>query len=35
MKNKINNIFWWSFLIIYLEIIYKIFVVGNLFTINT
>ena len=35
MKNKINNIFWWSFLIIYLEIIYKIFVIGNLFTINT
>ncbi len=35
MKNKINMFIWWGFLIIYLELIYKLFVVKNLFTINT
>ena len=35
MKNKVNMFLWWSFVIIYLELVYKFFVVKNLLTINT
>ena len=35
MKNKVNMFLWWSFIIIYLELVYKFFVVKNLLTINT
>lgn len=35
MKNKLSIFIWWFFWIIYLEIIYKIFVMQNLLTINT
>lgn len=35
MKNKFKIILWWSFLIIYLEIIYKFFIMKDLLTTNT
>ena len=35
MKNKINIVYWWVFLIIYLEMIYKIFILKNFFSFNT
>ena len=35
MKNKFKIILWWSFWIIYLEIIYKHFIMKDLLTINT
>ena len=35
MKNKINMFAWWSFVILYLEIIYRIFIIGDFFTVNT
>lgn len=35
MKNKFKIILWWSFLIIYLEIIYKVFIMKDLLTTNT
>lgn len=35
MKKKIDLTCWWAFWIIYLEMIYKIFVVGNFFTKST
>ena len=34
-KNKINMIIWWVFWILYLEIIYRIFIVEDLFSSNT
>lgn len=35
MKSKFKIILWWSFLIIYLEIIYKFFIMKDLLTTNT
>ena len=35
MKSKFKIILWWSFLIIYLEIIYKFFIMRDLLTTNT
>lgn len=35
MKGKFKIILWWSFLIIYLEIIYKFFIMKDLLTTNT
>ncbi len=35
MKNKFKLVLWWTTWIIYLEIIYKFFIMKNLFTINT
>ena len=35
MKNKFKLVFWWTIWIIYLEVIYKFFIIKNLFTINT
>ena len=35
MKNKINMFIWWSFLIIYLELIYRVFIIKDLFSFNT
>lgn len=35
MKNKINMLFWWIILIIYLEIIYKFFILENVISLNT
>lgn len=35
MKNKFKIILWWSFLIIYLELIYKFFIMKDLLTTNT
>lgn len=35
MKNKFKIILWWSFLIIYLEIIYKFFIMKDILTTNT
>ena len=35
MKNKINIVYWWVFLIIYLEMIYKIFILKNFFSFTT
>ena len=35
MKNKFKLVLWWTIWIIYLEIIYKFFIIKNLFTINT
>lgn len=35
MKSKISSIFWFLFLVLYLEIVYKIFVFHNLFSLNT
>lgn len=35
MKSKLYSIYWFLFLILYLEIIYKIFVFHNLFSLNT
>ena len=35
MKCKIKNYIWWLFWIIYLEIIYRIFVINNIFNFNT
>lgn len=35
MKSKFKTILWWSFLIIYLEIIYKFFIMKDLLTTNT
>ena len=35
MNKKINIFFWWSFWIIFLELIYKIFILKNVFSINT
>ena len=34
-KNKINMTIWWVFWIIYLEIIYRIFIVEDLLSMNT
>ena len=34
-KFRINMVLWWGFLIIYLEMIYRIFVVGDFLSINT
>lgn len=35
MKNKLRIVLWWSFWIIYLELIYKVFILKNVLTINT
>ena len=35
MKNKFKIILWWSFLIIYLELIYKFFIMKDILTTNT
>lgn len=35
MKNKLRIVLWWSFWIIYLELIYKVFILKNILTINT
>lgn len=35
MKNKLRIVLWWSFWIIYLELIYKVFILKNALTINT
>ena len=35
MKNKLKIVLWWSFWIIYLELIYKVFILKNVLTINT
>lgn len=35
MECKIKNYIWWLFWIIYLEIIYRIFVINNIFNFNT
>ena len=35
MKNKFKIILWWSFWIIYLEVIYKYFIMKDLLTTNT
>ena len=35
MKKKINQILWLSFWILFLEFIYRIFIVKELFTLNT
>ena len=34
-KFKINMLIWWVFWLIYLEMIYRIFVVGSFLTYNT
>lgn len=35
MKNKLRIVLWWSFWIIYLELIYKVFILKNVLTTNT
>ena len=35
MKNKLRIVLWWSFWIIYLELIYKVFILKNILTTNT
>ena len=35
MRNKLKIVLWWSFWIIYLELIYKIFILKNILTTNT
>ena len=35
MKNKLKIVLWWSFWIIYLELIYKVFILKNILTTNT
>ena len=35
MKNKLKIVLWWSFWIIYLELIYKVFILKNVLTTNT
>lgn len=35
MKNKINSIFWYIFIILYLEFVFKVFAFQNLFSLNT
>ncbi len=35
MKNKISSVFWYIFIIIYLESVYKIYAFHNLFSLNT
>lgn len=35
MNKKINILYWWIFLIIYLEVIYKFFIMNNLFSYTT
>ncbi len=35
LKNKVGIFVWWTFWIIYLEMIYRIFVIGDFFSMNT
>ena len=35
MKNKINLTVWWLFLLIFLEMVYRFFIVGGFLTLNT
>ena len=35
MKNKINIFYWWLFFILYLELVYKIFILKNFFSFST
>ena len=35
MKNKINMTIWWLFLLIFLELVYRFFIVGGFLTVNT
>ena len=35
MKRKLNTFIWWGFILIYFEILYKVFILGNLFSVNT
>lgn len=35
MKKKLNTFMWWGFIFIYFELLYKIFILGNVLTTNT
>lgn len=35
MKKKLNTFIWWGFLLFYFEILYKLFILGNIISTNT